>query len=424
MDRAEETERRARTAEGETGGVGDRQVPDERMRGSNQSGLRAHNERAVLSLIRRHGVMAKADIARRTGLSPQTASVIMRALELEELVLRDEPRRGKVGQPSIPMRLNPDGAFSLGLKIGRRSVDLVLMDFVGTIRAHVRRTYRLPRLAEIRAFVREASDEVTATLDAKRRGRIVGLGVAMPYELWDWAEEIGAPPGVMDEWRDLDVEAEIGAAAGYPVYLANDATAACASEHVFGTIGSLDYLYFFVGAFIGGGIVMDGDLVSGRLGNAGALGSMPVPRPGGQGGFDQLLNSASLHVLEKMMRDAGRDPLDLWRTDGGASWAELGPLLDDWVRIAARSLAHAIVSAISVYDFECAVIDGSFPPQVRQALVEATRLELAGLRLVGLSPVDIRAGTIGAAAREIGSASLPFFARFLLDHRVLYTEKG
>ena len=49
-------------------------------RGSNQSGLRAHNERLVLSLVRRHGALAKADIARRTGLSAQTVSVIMRQL--------------------------------------------------------------------------------------------------------------------------------------------------------------------------------------------------------------------------------------------------------------------------------------------------------------------------------------------------------
>ena len=36
--------------------------------------------------------------------------------------------RGRVGQPTIPMSLDPDGAYSLGLKIGRRSCDLVLVE--------------------------------------------------------------------------------------------------------------------------------------------------------------------------------------------------------------------------------------------------------------------------------------------------------
>ena len=38
-----------------------------------------YNERLVLSLVRRHGSLAKTEIARMTGLSAQTVSVIMRA---------------------------------------------------------------------------------------------------------------------------------------------------------------------------------------------------------------------------------------------------------------------------------------------------------------------------------------------------------
>ena len=94
------------------------------IRGSNQTGMRAHNERLVLSLIRKHGPMAKAAIARITGLSAQTVSVIMRALEADGLLVKGEPVRGKVGQPSVPMGLRAEGAYFLGLKVGRRSVEL------------------------------------------------------------------------------------------------------------------------------------------------------------------------------------------------------------------------------------------------------------------------------------------------------------
>jgi len=401
---------------------------DERTRGSNQAGLRAHNERAVLTLIRRHGELAKADIARRTGLSPQTASVIMRALEAEHLVLREKPRRGRVGQPSVPMRLNPDGVFSLGVKIGRRSVELVLMDFVGAIRARERRTYAYPKLDAVLDFVAAAAASVVAAIDPELRTRIVGLGVAMPFELWSWADEIDAPATIMDEWRSVDIVGLLGEATGLSVHLANDATAACAAENVFGATRSSDYLYVFVGAFVGGGIVIDGDLVTGRTGNAGALGSMPVPRASGSGeaasgaGFDQLISVASIHVLEKMIADEHGDPLKIWT--GDAAWETLGDVLDRWLAIAGRGLAYAIVAASSVYDFECAVIDGGFPPAVRARLVKATEQAMASLKRQGLTPLEIRPGTIGSSAREIGSASLPLFARYLLDHRVLYAEGG
>jgi len=89
--------------------------------GANQVRVRAYNERLVMSLVRRHGSLSKAEIARRSGLSAQTVTVIMRALEAEGLLMRGAPMRGKVGQPSVPMLLNPDAVYSFGLKIGRRS---------------------------------------------------------------------------------------------------------------------------------------------------------------------------------------------------------------------------------------------------------------------------------------------------------------
>ena len=70
------------------------------LRGSNQSGMRAHNERLVLSLVRRDGALAKSDIARMTGLSAQTVSVIMRGLEADGLL-----RGGTKGVPTVGQRL-------------------------------------------------------------------------------------------------------------------------------------------------------------------------------------------------------------------------------------------------------------------------------------------------------------------------------
>jgi len=102
-------------------------------RGTNQAGVRLYNERLILSLIRRHRSLAKVEIARLTGLSTQTTTVIINRLEADGLLIPGEPQRGRVGQPSVPYSLNPDGAFGLGLMIGRRSSDLVLMDFTAGI---------------------------------------------------------------------------------------------------------------------------------------------------------------------------------------------------------------------------------------------------------------------------------------------------
>lgn len=380
-------------------------------RGTNQSGMRDHNERLVLSLVRQHGSLAKSDIARMTGLSAQTVSVIMRELEDDGLLLRQAPQRGKIGQPSIPMALNPDGAYFIGLKIGRRSAELVLIDFLGKVRAAEQLSYRYPTPRETVAFVASGMEKLRGSLDPGQEKRIAGLGIAMPFELWNWVDTAGAPRQIMDEWRHRDVRADVQALCDFPVYLQNDATSACGAELVFGQSSGLrDFVYFYIGAFAGGGIVLDGRLYSGPTGNAGALGSMLVPGPGGKQA--QLIDIASVAVLEKELNAHGIEAPHLWTSP--EDWGELGPTLDEWIIQAADALAHAIISATSVIDFEAAVIDGWMPVSVRGKLVDAVRKAIGSIDAEGLTVPKVHEGTVGVHARALGAASLPLSERFLI----------
>jgi predicted NBD/HSP70 family sugar kinase/predicted transcriptional regulator len=380
-------------------------------RGTNQSGMRDRNERLVLSLVRQHGSLAKTDIARMTGLSAQTVSVIMRELEEEGLLLRMEPVRGKVGQPSVPMALNPDGAYFLGLKIGRRSAELVLIDFLGNVRAMLRNSYRYPAPRETVDFVSNGIKRIRANLDSRQDGRIAGLGIAMPFELWNWADTAGAPSDIMAQWRNRDIRADVQAQCKFPVYLQNDATAACGAELVFGRTGRLhDFIYFYIGAFAGGGVVLNGGLYAGATGNAGALGSMPVP--GADGRPAQLIDVASLAILERALNARNIDATYLW-TDP-ENWLGEEPEFDAWFDAAGRALAYAIVSASAVIDFEAAIIDGWMPATARQRLVKSVQRALAEIDVEGLKVPAVFEGTVGIHARAIGGASLPLSERFLI----------
>lgn len=391
----------------------------ERLRGSNQSGMRAYNQRLVLSLVRRHGVLVKPEIARMTGLSAQTISVIMRELESESLLVRGEPIRGKVGQPSVPLSINAEGAFFFGLKVGRRSADLVLIDFAGDIVEARHVGYAYPSPAGILAFMRSSVEAITSALDPALRPRIAGFGVAMPFQLWNWCEEVGAPEGEMNAWRSIDLRAQIAALTDVPVYLQNDATAACAAELMLGGQASRqDFIYFYIGTFIGGGVVLSGSLYSGRTGNAGALGSMPVP--GQDGETEQLIDQASLLVLEKMLKADGLDASVLWSTP--ADWSGIADHVERWIGVVARGLAHAVVASVSIIDFETVVIDGGMPAEVRTRLVEATRAAVLALDLQGIDMPKVEAGSIGPIARALGAASLPLFDKYLIDQHTLMRE--
>jgi predicted NBD/HSP70 family sugar kinase len=221
------------------------------------------------------------------------------------------------------------------------------------------------------------------------------------------------------------MRAELETICPWPVYFANDITAACAAELMFG-IGAehIDYLYVFIGSFIGGGLVLNGHLFPGRSANAGALGSMPANAGhDSKGRTPQLMNIASIYVLERKLVAEGRNAEILWQSPD--EWGEeLGAAVDEWIEEVAQSLAFSIVAAIAVIDVETVIIDGAFPAAVRERIIGATDSALGRVNRQGLSPFRLIAGSIGNAARAMGGASLPLLANFTQDREVLFKEQA
>jgi predicted NBD/HSP70 family sugar kinase len=383
-----------------------------RLGGVNQSGVRDHNERLLISMLQRRGAMAGSDMARHAGLSPQTVSVILRKLERDGFIRRGEPVRGKVGKPSIPMELNPDGAFSFGLKIGRRSADLVLLDFAGAVRGQVRTSYQHALPAEIFAFLEKGLKDLVETAPEGTVDRLCGIGVAIPFEFWRWHGPAGESGKAFSEWEFVDIAKEIGKFTTLPVFTGNDATAACRAEHLYGARKAYrDYAYFFIGSFVGGGVVLNDTVLAGNQDNAGALGAIRSTGP--LGDSRQLIDVASLYLLEARLDEAGLNPQILW--DEPQDWSSLSRYVDPWIGETAQELAKASLTICAVIDFEAIVIDGAFPADVRDALVERVNRYLASQDTRGLIAPRIKAGSVGANARGIGSASSPIFSQFLLD---------
>lgn len=382
------------------------------MRGTNQTGVRAHNERLVLSILRRDGPLAKAEIARLTGLSAQTVSVIMRALEEDGMLLREAPRRGKVGQPSVPMRLNPDAAFFHGVSVGRRWIEHVLVDMTGSIRASDRQIYDQPEFDAVLNAVLASIDALEDGLDAVQLSRVQGLGVAMPARICHWADETGVPHEQLSAWGERDFVAELGERCRYRVQSINDSAAGGAAELVFGARGEVPdtFLHVFIGYFVGGGLVIDNHVFTGPTGNAGAVGAIPIAQP--DGSTRLLYDLASLHGLGRRIVEAGKElkPLLTLPLD----WSSVEAEVEDWLAQAVPALSQAVVTAVSLTDVRAVRIDGHLPPSIRARLVRGVAEHVAKADFAGLGHPEIREGTVGPVARSIGAASLPLAARFLV----------
>lgn len=384
--------------------------------GGEQTGLRAYNKRTILNLIRQSGALPKAEIARLTGLSGQSVSVIVNALLKEKLVRKESKVRGKVGQPYTPIALNADGALSIGIKIGRRSLEVMLVDFLGVPIKRSQVYYDAPRVGEVVDVLSRELATLQHGIDPHQKSRIVGAGVAMPSQLHAWADVMGLAAADLQDWRGLDVAGLVEGLIDLPVEIYNDATAACAAEMVLGTaITFSSAFYVFIGTFVGGGIVLDRRLFTGPQGNAGAIGSMPIPNA--SGGYEQLIATGSLFSLDRALAASEIGPegsvADRLRDPRAAE------LFAAWRQEASQVIAVAVASALSVIDFEGVVIDAMLHREQVDMIVDDVRRALNRIDQTGTSPTVVRPGTIGPTARVSGAAVLPLVRRFSPDQMLL-----
>lgn len=393
-------------------------VAEGRSGGTTQAESRIYNERLIVSLIRRHGQLAKTDLARLTGLAAQTITTIVNRAADDRLLLRREPLRGRLGQPSVPYALNPEAAYSFGLKVDHRSADVVLVNFVGDVVEFERVTFDYPTPQDVMRFAKSAVARICRKHRSIDEKRIAGLGIASPFHQWDPNGDSGVPAGRLDEWRTIDIRAQLDKEFDWPVLLYNDATVSAAAELMFGVgTGLADFLYAYVGYFVGGGLVLDHHLFPGRNKLAGAIGDIPIPGAGRRGDRTMSLrDAASLRSLAGRLAGDGRilsSPDD---------WGDLGAPLAEWIEDVSDGLAYTTRSAVMLLDIDNVVIDGAIPKSVRREIAKATRRKLARIFVDRPEPFSVLEGSFGHLGPVIGGASIPLLIKYSNDKDLLFKE--
>ncbi len=392
--------------------------------GSNSVQVRQYNERVILTLLRRLGEASKADLARHARLTNNTAGQIVRDLEEQRLVQSGGKRMGGRGQPATILRLNPQGAYSIGFKLGRRSLDALLVDLAGRVieRRRLERAFPMPE--EAVAFACESVAGLRRLVDGSAGARLTGLGVAMPYNLGSWQRELDIPLAAYRRWNEFDLGAALAQGTGLDVFCENDGTAAAVGELFHGRDRSLDdFLYLFVGAALGGGVILSGDYRRGVNANAGDVGLMPTgpsllgttPPPDGRP--EIALTRASVNALIRHLRGSGetvdtREKLE--------ALVEAGhPAVGEWLDDAAAALVLPVLSAVRVLDVQAVVLDGTLPRLALDQLIERLAAALAKASPESREPPQLVRGTVGRDAPAIGAAILPLHLNFSSSRDVL-----
>lgn len=291
---------------------------------------------------------------------------------------------------------------ALAVDIGGTKVEAALIDAAGVVlegSRHRRPTGREATRDQLTAAIRDAA---TAAVESGAGVGILGAGAGSAGPVDTTAGTTS--PLNLPNGAGLDVVAILrGVVPDVPVRLALDGACLMMAEHWLGAArGVRNALAMVVSTGVGGGLLLDGRVVSGGTGNAGHIGQIRLREPAADvldGTLESLAAGPPTVAWARSQGWAGSTGEDL-----AASYAGGDPIAVAAVRRSASAVGEGIASTAALLDLEVAVIAGGFvnvAPDyfdlVRESVARHAPLPHAATVRVLPSPLDGQAPLLGAA---------------------------
>jgi predicted NBD/HSP70 family sugar kinase len=317
-----------------------------------QDELRRHNLARLVRILHNSGATTRSDLVASTGLNRSTVGVLVTELVTAGLVEEVAGPGGNVGRPSLVVRPVADSAVVTAFDVRVGVTVGAIVGLGGTTLATVESPNGpgpLTPEAAVAQIVSMAAELFNAVPDG---ASWVGVGVAIPGVVNIDSGLVLLAPNL--QWSDVEFGAQLETAmrqefGGCPlVHLGNDANLGAMSESVRGVArGRHNVIYLSGDVGIGGGIVLDGRILSGNGGYGGEVGHMVVRpdgrrcRCGSQGCWETEIGQ------EAILRAAGLDPktssIDEFvkRADEGDPQVLLAmDSIGDWIGIGLSNLVN------------------------------------------------------------------------------------
>lgn len=239
--------------------------------------MREMNTALILNTLRLHAPLSRAGVASYTGLNKASVSSMVKELLERGLVVEMgiDTTMSEVGRPGINLRLNPDAGTIISVEIGVDFISIIAANFAFEVIARrYESTNDLPGqqmiLDNVLAYIKEIYQQIC------RQGKtVLAISVGVPGLVDMQTGTLLLAPNL--DWRNVPLRQLLQAEFDLPVYVANEANMAALGESYLGPAqNSRLLLYVSSGVGLGGGIVIDGRLLTGITGFAGEFGHMTV----------------------------------------------------------------------------------------------------------------------------------------------------
>ena len=272
--------------------------------------MRAINRFHVMDAIRRFGPVSRVEISDLTELSATTVSAITAALLDDRLIIplqvgavRDAGR----GRPRVMLKLNPDAAHVVGVKLAPDQITVAVTNFCADILKSIALPVRIDRqTASVIADLVEDGVRRCVSDAGLEIARISGVCVGLPGVV-ERAAGVCRQSPILQE-RDVPFGADLADRLGVPASIDSDVNLVTLAEHWFGQARDLnDFLVVNVERSLGLGILHNGELFRGANGLSPDLGDLMVRPPGGGDARLADVASEASVLVEAAALTRGRD---------------------------------------------------------------------------------------------------------------------
>ncbi len=355
-----------------------------RATAARQASLREHNLGLVLRVVLDSATAgapppSRADVAAATGLARATVSALVDRLVAAGLVAELDPvPTQRAGRPAVPLAAPTGTLAAVGAEVNVDYLGVRVLDLSRRVLAeHVEHgDFRGSDPAAVLARLGALVDTVTATLPGTHpAARVAGATLALPGLVDARGGALRYAPNL--GWRDVDV-ADLARRSSdtlraHPPRLANEADLAARAEAVARRTadGRPGFVYVSGEIGVGGALVLDGEIFTGRHGWAGELGHTLV---GDARTLEQVAGQDAL------LRAAGLDPHDGVAALVAAAAAD-APGVRAALADAGRVLGAALANVVNLVDVGHVVLGGTFASladHVRGPVLDALRRHVIG----------------------------------------------
>lgn len=249
------------------------------------------NRDIILELIRFKQPLARADLARLSGLRPSTVSKIVEQLVQENWVQEGAVIKAARGRPSTMLSVNSAMVtFALDLRPDRAI--LAVVDLSGRFLS--RET--IPIYSDLSRTVAQIGKRMRALREEHSAKSFEGVGVSVPGRIHPATQRVLLAPNM--KWHDFDLKSALEAESGLQVEIDNDANVCLISELWYGRLeGVKNVVLVAVAEGVGAAILLGGHMQSGHNGLAGEFGHVSVDPAGpecqcGQNGCWEMVSSS------------------------------------------------------------------------------------------------------------------------------------